>query len=82
MASVEAEHESSTRETMISGLVDALNDKHGQLDIELKDVEVEMVNAKIGLRLSGTLTLSINFRELDEREKRAQVDAEVARLHK
>ena len=78
----EAEHEAPMRETMITGLVDALNDKHGQLDIDLKDVEIEMINAKVGVRMSGTLTVSMHFREMDDREKRAQVDAQVARLHK
>jgi hypothetical protein len=82
MANSETEHAEGMRETMITGLVDALNDKTSQLDIDLKDVEIEMINAKIGLRVSGTLTLSVNFRALDDREKRAQVDYQVARLHK
>ncbi|MDG6907820.1 MAG: hypothetical protein JRN20_18775 [Nitrososphaerota archaeon] len=62
----------SMEKGMFEGLIDALANKHSQLDLNFQNVSVRMPGMEqIGVQLNGTITLAVHMRELTDEEKRA-----------
>jgi hypothetical protein len=64
----------------VEGLIDSLMDRQSQLDIQLKGVTLSWPGTPMALQLSGTLTVSLHFRELSDDEKAAHSAATVSHL--
>lgn len=57
---------------MFEGLIEALADKHSQLDLNFQNVSVRLPGTQqIGVELNGTITLSVHMRDLTDEEKQA-----------
>ena len=57
---------------LFEGLIEALADKHSQLDLNFQKVNLSLPGMQqIGLQLDGTITLSVHMRELTNEEKQA-----------
>jgi hypothetical protein len=65
---------------LLEGVIDALTDKHSQLDLHLQDITLSLGDRRMALRLSGDVTLAVHMRELTEEEKAAHSSSTVARL--
>ncbi len=65
---------------MVEGLVAALVDHHGQMDIRLQKVHVGMPGTPLGLEVDGKVTVSMHLRSLTAEEKRAHVEANIASI--
>lgn len=65
---------------LMEGLIDALSDKHSQLDIRLEGLTLSMGDSRLALHLSGTVSLAIHLRDLTDAEKDAHAAASIARL--
>jgi hypothetical protein len=63
---------------MVEGIVDAMVNKHGQLDIRLKNVKMSLVGTRFGMRVDGTLTIAVHMRDLSDEEKAAHAASNVA----
>ena len=64
---------------MFEGLIEALADKHSQLDLNFQNVSVRVPGIQqIGLELNGTITLSVHMRDLSDDEKHAFAARNVA----
>lgn len=62
----------SMEKGMFEGLIEALANKHSQLDLNFQNVSVRLPGIEqIGVELNGTITLAVHMRELTEEEKRA-----------
>ena len=68
-------------EGLLEGLVTALSDKQGQVDVRLEGVTLSMGDSRLAVHLSGALTISVHLRELTDAEKDAHASATVARVH-
>ncbi|MGA7924358.1 MAG: hypothetical protein WCA77_10345 [Thermoplasmata archaeon] len=68
------------KKSMIQDLMGAMIDKHGQLDVQLRNLSVQLAGSRLGVEVSGLVTVSVHMRDLDEREKRAHVEDTIARL--
>jgi hypothetical protein len=62
--------------------VQAIADRHGQLDIHLEHVSLRLPMLKDSLELNGTISVSVHMRELTDQEKRARVAKELRHLGK
>ncbi|HTT34526.1 MAG TPA: hypothetical protein VLX64_03845 [Thermoplasmata archaeon] len=62
----------------LSGIVEALTDKQGQIDLRLDHVGVSIPGWPIGIELNGIVTVSVHLRELAEEERRAHIARTVA----
>lgn len=65
----------------VEGLLDALSDKHSQLDIRLDGLSLNLGDSSLGLRLSGTVSVAVHMRGLTSAEKDAHVAANIAKIH-
>jgi len=65
---------------MVEGLIAALVDHHGQMDIQLRKVHVGMPGTPLGLEVDGKLTVTMHVRNLTTEEKRAHVEANIASI--
>ncbi len=66
---------------LMEGVIEALTDKHSQLDVRLDGLTLSLGDSRLGLHLSGTLSVSVHMRDLTDAEKEAHSSATVARLH-
>jgi hypothetical protein len=73
----------STKDAMpalVEGLVAALVDHHGQIDIRLQKVHVTVPGSQLGLELDGKVTVSVHLRDLTSEEKHAHVESNLAAI--
>jgi hypothetical protein len=57
---------------MFEGLIEALADKHSQLDLNFQKVSLRLPGMQqLGIELNGTITLSVHMRDLTDQEKEA-----------
>jgi hypothetical protein len=65
----------------MEGIIDALSDKHSQLDLRLQGLTLALGDSRLALRLSGTVTVAIHMRDLTDAEKDAHASANIAHIH-
>ncbi|MCL5672374.1 MAG: hypothetical protein JRM79_04980 [Nitrososphaerota archaeon] len=63
---------------LFEGLIEALSDKHSQLDINFQHAKMNLLGSQLGCELNGVLSVSVHMRELTEDEKRASAEKNVA----
>jgi hypothetical protein len=56
---------------VIAGLLEALADKHSELDINLQKVTIKLPSMQVGVELDGLITVTVHMRNLTDDEKRA-----------
>jgi hypothetical protein len=64
--------DSSSKEVergFIDGLIEALADKHSQLDINFQKTNIKLPGIQQTVELDGLVTLSVHVRDLTEEEK-------------
>jgi hypothetical protein len=61
----------SVEKGLFEGLIEALANKHSQLEIDFHKVGVRLPGAQLGMELNGQIALSIHMRELTDEEKDA-----------
>jgi hypothetical protein len=55
---------------MFERLIEALSDKHSQLDLNFQRVSLRLPGMQqLGVELNGTVTLSVHMRDLTDQEK-------------
>jgi hypothetical protein len=64
----------------VDGVIGALIDRHGQVDIRLQKVAVTVPGSPLGLEVNGTVTVSVHLRDLSDDEKQAHVASNVAAI--
>lgn len=65
---------------LMEGLIEALSDKHGQLDVRLQGLTVSVGDSRLAVRLSGGVSVTIHMRDLSDAEKDAHAAANIARV--
>lgn len=65
---------------LFEGFIEALSDKHSQLDLRLQGLTLALGDSRFAVRVSGTVTVAIHMRELTEAEKDAHAASTIARL--
>lgn len=63
---------------LFEGLIEALGDRHSQLDVNFQRTRISMPGSQVGLELNGVVTLTVHMRELTEDEKKASAEKSVA----
>lgn len=58
-------------------LVEALANRHGEVDVHLEHLSLKLPMIRETVELNGSITVSLKFRELTEKEKQANVAREV-----
>jgi hypothetical protein len=63
---------------LFEGLIEALVDRHSQLDINFQRTNMRFPGMQLSVELNGLLSLSVHMRELTEEEKAASATKNVA----
>lgn len=72
-----AEETEKISKGLVEGVIDALTDKHSQLDLRLRGLTLSLGDSRLSLRVSGDVTLAVHMRDLTEDEKAAHVASNV-----
>ncbi|MDG6988085.1 MAG: hypothetical protein JRN21_02035 [Nitrososphaerota archaeon] len=67
---------------LFEGLIEALSDKHSQLDMNFQHAKVNLLGSQLGWELNGVLSLTVHMRDLTEGEKKASAEKNVALMSK
>jgi len=65
---------------LVEGVIDALTDKHSQVDLHLRDITLSLGNTRLTVRPSGSVTVAVPLRELSNDEKAAHSASTVSRF--
>ncbi len=65
---------------LVEGVIGALSDKHSQLDLRLQGLTLSLGDSRLGLQLSGSVSVTVHLRDLTDAEKEAHVAANIARI--
>lgn len=66
---------------LMEGIIEALVDKHGQMDLHLRDLTLAFGDSRLAVHVNGTVTLSVHMRDLTDAEKQAHSQSVVKALH-
>ncbi len=61
-------------------MMEALSNRHGQMDIRLDHLSLRLPFSQRTLELNGTVSVSVHLRELSEKERSAHVAKQVRQL--
>jgi len=70
----------SADSNLFQDFVQAIADRHGQLDIRLEHLELRLPLLKESLELNGTISVTVHMRDLTDKEKQAHVAKEIRAL--
>ena len=56
---------------LFEGLIEALANKHSELELNLKKVTVSLPSLQMSVELDGVVSLSVHMREMSDEEKKA-----------
>ena len=65
-------------ERIVEGLIDALADKHSQIDINFQKTTIRIPGMQMSIELNGLITLTSHIRALTEEEKQASASKNIA----
>lgn len=68
--------------SLIEGIIQALSDKHSQVDVNLQGMSVKFPNTGIGVELNGLVTVTCHVRDITEDERKASASKNVALMAK
>jgi hypothetical protein len=66
---------------VVEGIIDALTDKHSQLDLRLQGLALSLGDSRVSLKLSGTVSVAVHLRDLTDEEKAAHAASNLASVH-
>jgi hypothetical protein len=61
-------------------LVEAISDRHGQMDIRLEHLSLRLPLVRDAVELNGTITVTVHLRDLTDKEKSARAAKEIRAL--
>lgn len=65
---------------IVGGILRAMTDKHGQVDVRLKGISLTWKGTPLSLELNGTISVTAHLRDLSDKEKQAHRDANLAAI--
>jgi hypothetical protein len=72
----------NVEESFVAGILEALSDKHSQIDINLQGMSVKFPSIGVSVECNGLVTLTCHVRDLTEDEKKAAAAKNVAMMSK
>lgn len=68
--------------SMLASILEALSDKHSQIDINLQGMTVKLPRSGVSVELNGLVSITCHIREMTESEKKASAARNVAMMSK
>lgn len=77
-----AQKSTDAEKSIIEGVLEALSDKHSELDINLQGMSVRLPAFGMSVECNGHITLSAHVRDMTEDEKKASASRNVSMMAK
>ena len=77
-----AQKSADAEKSLVEGILEALSDKHSELDISLEGMSVRLPNLGMSVECNGHITLSAHVRDITEDEKKASASRNVSMMAK
>jgi hypothetical protein len=71
MATKSGDNMTDAERGMLEGLIEALANKHSQLDLNFQKVSLKLPGMPLGVELNGVVSLSVHMREMTDEERQA-----------
>jgi hypothetical protein len=75
-------HTTGTERSIVVEFLEALSDKHSQIDINLQGMNVRFPNTGMSVEFDGLVTITSHVREMTDDEKKASASKNVALMAK
>lgn len=75
-------HTTGTERSIVVEFLEALSDKHSQIDINLQGMNVRFPNTGMSVEFDGLLTITSHVRDMTDDEKKASASKNVALMAK
>ena len=77
-----AQKSAEAEKNLVEGILEALSDKHSELDINLQGMSVRLPNIGMSVECNGHITLTAHVRDITEDEKKASASRNVSMMSK
>jgi hypothetical protein len=77
-----AQKTSDAEKTVIEGLLEALSDKHSELDINLQGMSIRLPSIGMSVECNGHIALTAHVRDITDDEKKASASRNVSLMSK
>lgn len=77
-----AQKGAEAEKTIVEGILEALSDKHSELDINLQGMSVRLPTLGIGVECNGHITLSAHVRDITDDERKASASRNISMMGK
>ena len=71
MSEIKEKGASGIERGILAGLLEAMANKHSELDLSFQKVSVTLPSVGMSVELNGTVTVSVHMRDMTEEEKKA-----------
>jgi hypothetical protein len=78
----QSRHAAGAEKSIVADFLEALSDKHSQVDINLQGMNVRFPSTGLSVELSGLVTVTSHIRDITEDEKKASANRNVALMSK
>ena len=78
----QAKSAEDVEKTLFEGVLQALSDKHSQLEISLEGMSIRLPNLGMSLEFDGLVRVTCHIRDMTEDEKKASAAKNVALMSK
>ena len=75
-------HAAGTERSMVLEFLEALSDKHSQIDINLQGMNVKFPNTGMSVEFDGLVTITSHVRDMTDDEKKASASKNIALMAK
>ena len=72
----------AAEKSMVEGILEALADRHSQLDINFQGMSVKFPSVGMSVECTGLVTLTAHVRDITDEEKKASATKNVALMSK
>ena len=78
----QSRHVAGAERSILAEFLEALSDKHSQVDINLQGMNVRFPSTGVSVEFNGLVTVTSHVRDLTEDEKKASAGRNVALMSK
>ncbi|HXY56485.1 MAG TPA: hypothetical protein VEH01_02615 [Nitrososphaerales archaeon] len=78
----QSRHAAGVEKSIVADFLEALSDKHSQVDINLQGMNVRFPSTGLSVEFNGLVTVTSHVRDMTEDEKKASASKNVALMAK
>ncbi len=78
----QSRHAAGAEKSLVADFLEALSDKHSQVDINLQGMSVRFPSTGISIEFDGLMTVTSHVRDMTDDEKKASASRNVSMMAK